>query len=183
MRTLLAALLLTVSLQAQDVLHKGASQLGLYTGGGASIQGGAPGSHNYWMLAGRWSWVMAEFGGGAFEYGVEVYPAMVVAQSTSVYAGGFSPLQLRYNFASRNRVVPYLEIGGGILGSSAQLPENTYRFNFIDQGSVGMQWMRDGRPSIQTGIRYQHISNAGLGNHNPGINSLFFFGGLSWWRK
>jgi len=27
---------------------------------------------NYFMAAGRWSRVMAEFGGGAFEYGVEV---------------------------------------------------------------------------------------------------------------
>src|SRR5437899_503851 len=122
MRTLLAVMLLTAAVQAQDVLHKGAQEFGVYSGGGVSIPGGIPGSHNYWMLAGRWSRVMGEFGGGAFEYGVEVYPAMVVKQSNTVYAGGFSPLQLRYNFGSHNKAVPYLEIGGGILGSSQQLP-------------------------------------------------------------
>jgi len=157
--------------------------LGFYLGGAKSIPGGAPGSHNYFMAAGRWSRVMAEFGGGAFEYGVEVYPAMVVGQSTTVYAGGFSPLQLRYNFGTKNKVVPYFEIGAGILGSSAQLPENTYRFNFVDQGGIGLQWLRDGRPSVTAGLKYQHISNAGLGNHNPGINSMFMFMGLSWWKK
>ena len=183
MRIFLVVALLTLSAEAQDVLHKGAQELGVYSGGGVSIPGGIPGSHDYWMLAGRWSRVMAEFGGGAFEYGVEVYPAMVVKQSNTVFAGGFSPLQLRYNFGSHNKVVPYLEIGGGILGSSSQLPENTYRFNFLDQGSLGVQFMRDGKPSIQTGVRYQHISNAGLGNHNPGINSMFLFVGASWWRK
>lgn len=126
---------------------------------------------------------MAEFGGGAFEYGLEVYPAMIVSQTKTTYAAGFSPLQLRYNFASKNKVVPYLEIGGGILGSSNQLPENTYSFNFVDQASLGVQVMRSGRPSFQAGVRYQHISNAGLGNHNPGINSMFLFGGFSWWKK
>jgi len=188
MRIVLAVFLLTMGLgavpaEAQDVLHTGAMELGFYGGGGVSIPGGIPGSHDYFMAAGRWSRVMAEFGGGAFEYGVEVYPVMVVKQTTTVYAGGFSPLQLRYNFGSHNKVVPYVEIGGGILGSSAQLPENTYRFNFLDQGSLGLQFMRKGKPSIQAGVRYQHISNAGLGMHNPGINSMYFFGGFSWWRK
>jgi hypothetical protein len=176
--------LLTGAIQAQDVLHTGAQQLGFYTGAGISIPGGSPGNHDYWMVAGRWSRVMAEFGGGAFEYGVEIYPAMVVKQTTTVFAGGGSPLQLRYNFFSKkNKVVPYLEIGAGMLGSSAQLPETTYRFNFIDQGSLGVQWLRKGKASFQTGVRYQHISNAGLGQHNPGINSMFLFGGLSWWKK
>src|SRR5258708_4597317 len=159
MRTLLAVVFLASLAQAQDVLTKGAWELGLYSGGGKSIPGGAPGSHNYWMSAGRWSRVMAEFGGGAFEYGVEVYPVMVISQSTTVYAGGFSPLQLRYNFASKNKVVPYLEIGAGILESSAQLPENTYRFNFIDQASLVLHFMHKGHPSITPDIRYQHISN------------------------
>lgn len=183
MRKLLPVILLTAALHAQDVLHKGAQELGFYAGGGKSIPGGAPGSHNYFMAAGRWSRVMGEFGGGAFEYGVEVYPAMVVSQTQTVYAYGFSPLQLRYNFASKNKVVPYLEIGGGVLGSSQQLPENTYRFNFIDQAGLGVQFMNKGRPSVQAGVKYQHISNAGLGAHNPGINSMFFFAGASWWRK
>jgi hypothetical protein len=175
--------LLAGAIQAQDVLQKGAQEFGFYTGAGISIPGGSPGSHDYGMAAGRWSRVMANFWGGAFEYGVEVYPVLVVKQTTTVYAGGGSPLQLRYNFLTKNKVVPYLEIGGGMLGSSAQLPENTYRFNFIDQGSLGVQWLRKGHPSFQTGIRYQHISNAGLGNHNPGINSMFLFGGFSWWKK
>src|SRR5207247_314438 len=110
MRTFVTVALLTVctiAVQAQDVLHKGAMELGVYAGGAASIQGGAPGSHHYGMVAGRWSRVMAEFGGGAFEYGVEVYPAIIVSQTNTVYAAGFSPLQLRYNFASHNKVVPY----------------------------------------------------------------------------
>src|ERR1035438_1304886 len=102
MRTPLAAcvlLLLTTTIQAQDVLHTGASELGVYAGGAVSIPGGAPGSHDYFMAAGRWSRVMANFGGGAFEYGVEVYPAVIVHQSlgpnSNVYAIGGSPLQLR----------------------------------------------------------------------------------------
>jgi Cu/Ag efflux pump CusA len=34
----------------------------------------------------------------------------------------------------------------------------------------------------QNPMRYQHISNAGIAEHNPGINSLYFFTGISWWQ-
>jgi hypothetical protein len=168
-------------------LHKGAWEMGLHTGGGASIAGGARGSHNYWMLAGRVSRVLTgDLGSGALrgnlEYGVEAIPAMVVFQSTTVYAAGFSPLQLRYNFTAPKTVAPFVEIGGGILGSSDRLPEFTNNFNFISGGGVGLQFLRDGRPSVAVGMRYQHISNAGLARSNPGINSIYFHAGLSWWR-
>ena len=66
MRIIFAVLLLASFAAAQDaVLTKGATEFGAYTGGGVSIPGGIPGSHDYWMVAGRWSRVMAESGGGA----------------------------------------------------------------------------------------------------------------------
>ena len=113
---------------------------------------------------------------------------MVVKQSTTVYAGGFSPLQLRYNVASHHKVVPYLEIArrnSRIVRAVAG--KYAYCFNFLDQSAAAGRCQfkiaqEQGTP-ITTGVRYQHISNAGLGNHNPGINSMFFFVGANWWRK
>ena len=119
---------------------------------------------------------------GNLEYGVEAIPAMVVFQRNTVYSAGFSPLQLRWNFTSPKTVAPFLEIGGAVLASSDQLPEGTSRFNFLTNGGLGLQFLRNGRPSVSLGMRYQHISNAGTANHNPGINSLYFFTGLAWWK-
>jgi len=180
-------LLLAAALASAQTLHKGATELGVHVGGALSIPGGAPGDHPYFELAGRWSRVMTgDLGGGPLrgniEYGVEVIPALVVFQSSTVYSAGFSPLQLRYNFTSPKTVAPFLEIGGAILGSGDPVPEGTSRFNFLTNGGVGLQFLRSGRPSVILGLRYQHISNAGIAQRNPGINSLYFFTGLAWWR-
>ena len=169
-----------------DVLHRGANEWGLQTGGGTAIPGGA-GNRSYWALTGRYSRILTpELGSGPLrgnlQYGVEVTPVLVMRQSTTVYAGGFSPLQLRYNFTARRHVVPYLEIGGSVLGSAEPLPEGTSRFNFLTDGGIGFQVLRARLPAIQAGMRYQHISNAGLTRPNPGINSLYFFSGVSWWK-
>ena len=168
-------------------MHKGANEWGFQGGGALSIPGGARGDHPYFELAGRWSRVLTgELGSGPLrgnlQYGVEAIPALVVFQSTTVYSGGFSPLQLRYNFTAPKPVAPFVEIGGAVLGSREQVPEGTSRFNFLTNGGVGLQFLRDGHPAAQVGLRYQHISNASIAQHNPGINSLYFFTGLSWWR-
>ena len=105
-----------------------------------------------------------------------------MSQSSTVYAAGFSPLQLRYNFIANRRSVPYVEIGGAVLGSTEPIPENTSRVNFLTHGGVGLQLLHHQSRTLQIGMRYQHISNAGIAEHNPGINSLYFFTGLSWWQ-
>ncbi len=169
-----------------SALHKGVNEWGVQTGGGTAIAGGAQ-DRSFWMLAGRWSRILTgELGGGPLrgnlQYGLEVIPALVMSQSTTVYAGGVTPVLMRYNFTAHRRFVPYLEAGAGILGSSDPLPEATSRFNFTPQGGIGFQIMQPGARAIQMGVRYHHISNAGLARRNPGINSLYFFTGISWWR-
>ncbi len=197
MRSLLFILLASLCAAAQSgpvirsdrdatALHKGANEWGVETGGGTSIPGGVSDRH-YWMLAGRWSRILTgELGGGLLrgnlQYGVDLIPALVMSQSKTVYAGGFTPLLLRYNFTAHRRVVPYLEVGGGMLGSVEPIPEGTSRFNFTPQGGVGLMVMQPRARAIQMGLRYLHISNAGRARRNPGINSLYFFTGISWWR-
>ena len=183
----LFAMLISLCAAAQDTaLHKGANEWGFQTGGGFSIVGGVR-SHSYWLLAGRYSRVLTgELGRGALrgnlQYGVEAIPAMIVNQSTLVSAGGFSPLQLRYNFIAPKRVKPFIEIGGAMIGSSQQVPEGTSRFNFMSGGGVGLQVFNAKALAWQLGVRFQHISNAGIAQRNPGINSLYFFTGVSGWR-
>ena len=41
-------------------------------------------------------------------------------------------------------------------------------FQFSDVLGVGMQWGRDGRSTL--GLRYQHLSNAGIKKPNPGMD-------------
>ena len=197
MRSLLLILLASLCAAAQSgpvirsdrdatALHKGANEWGVETGGGTSIPGGVSDRH-YWMLAGRWSRILTgELGGGPLrgnlQYGVELIPALVMSQSKTVYAGGFTPLLVRYNFTAHRRVVPYLEVGGGMLGSVEPIPEGTSRFNFTPQAGIGLQHLMSERRSWTLGVRYHHTSNAGIAKRNPGINAVLVHAGLSWWR-
>ncbi len=184
--TVVLLLLSCIAMADDSPLHKGANEWGFQTGGGFSIVGGVR-SRSYWLLAGRYSRVLTgDIGSGILrgnlQYGVEAIPVMIVNQSTHVYTAGFSPLQLRYNFVAPKKVKPYFEIGGAVLGSSDQVPEGTSRFNFMSGGGIGVQVFNAKSRSWQLGMRFQHISNAGVAQHNPGINSLYFFTGLSWWK-
>lgn len=171
---------------ADEPIERGVTEWGFHTGGGFNTPGGVQHTE-YWMINGRWGKVLTHSLGigllrGSLEYGVEIVPAMIVSQSTKVLAAGFSPLQLRYCFTSGRHTVPFFEIGGFILPSAGEIPEHTSRFNFLTFGGIGFSQFIQSRNAIQVGVRFQHISNAGIADHNPGINSLYLFMGLSHFR-
>jgi len=104
--------------------------------------------------------------------------------SGTVYGGGFNPFFWQYNFtsSSQQRVIPYLQLGGGMLFTTRDFPAGTSTFNFTPQGGIGAYWFAKPNRAVSFGVRYHHISNAGISHPNPGHNSLYFYAGLSWWR-
>ena len=166
--------------------EKGSTEWGWITGGGARIAGGVR-EGNFWALQLRWGRVLTEPRGpgvlrGTLEYAVEVVPALVMVRSETVFGGGLNPLLLQYNFTRGQRLVPFLQAGGGMLFTTDDIPAGTAQFNFTPQGGVGVYWLRGAEPSVVFGVRYHHISNAGRVQPNPGHNALYFYGGMSWWR-
>ncbi len=168
---------------AGDILKKGTMEWAITSGGGFSVAGGVQ-NISYWMLNGRWGIILtSDLCGGPFrgnlQYSVEIVPVMIVSQNSNVYAAGFSPLQLRYNFTATRQVMPFFEIGGFALPSTEKIPEKTSHFNFLTFGGFGFHKLVGSNKSLQFGMRYQHISNAGIVDYNPGINSLFLYAGFS----
>ena len=159
------------------------------TGIGARIGGGAR-EGNFWALQLRWGRVLTAPRGsgvlrGSLEYAFELVPALVMAQSNTVFGAGLNPIMLQYNFGgngSGGRVFPFLQVGSGMLFSTDDIPAGTAQFNFTPQGGAGIYWMGADRPSIVFGVRYHHISNAGRVRPNPGHNAIYIYGGLAWWR-
>jgi hypothetical protein len=167
-------------------LEKGASEWGWMTGGATNLPGGAM-SRGFWMLDLRWGRVLTGIHGpgplrGTLEYALEVVPALVVRQSTPIFGGGFNPLLLQYNFAVSRRIVPFIQAGAGALVSDRTLPAHSSQFNFTPQGGFGVYLFRRSTSAISVGLRYHHISNAGIRRPNPGLNSMYFYSGFSWWR-
>ena len=165
---------------------KGASEWGLTTGGAFGLPGGAM-SRGLWMLNLRWGRVLTGVHGpgplrGTLEYALEVVPVMVVRQSTAVFGGGFNPMLFQYNFVANRKFVPFIQAGAGTLVTDRTVPARSSEFNFTPQGGFGIYLFRRHSSAFAVGVRYHHISNAGIRRPNPGINSMYLYSGFSWWK-
>jgi|SRR5271157_1034773 len=98
------------------------------------------------------------------------------------FAGG-GTLMLRYNFLQFQRVVPFVELGAGIVGTDLDLKEQSDGFNFSVQGGVGAHYFVLPHVAVTAEWRFHHISNAGLRNPNSGINDSLFLLGASFFVR
>ena len=107
-----------------------------------------------------------------------------INDASILYGGGFNPFFWQYNFVhdSQQRFVPYIQAGAGMLFTTEKFPAGTSQFNFTPQGGFGAYWFSSEHRAASFGVRYHHISNAGITKPNPGHNSLYFYAGLSWWK-
>ena len=162
---------------------------GVWAGGGFSVPGGTKDTHT--MNAGvRLGKVLTDehfgtFVRGNFEWAADLIPLYYIWQPTpaiNAYSAAFNPLNLKWNFTRSARTVPYLELGGGVLFSNHAVPLNTSHVNFLTHATLGFQFFNNDRRAFTAGVRYEHISNAGLTVPNPGINTVQFQVGVNWFR-
>jgi lipid A 3-O-deacylase len=129
-----------------------------------------------------------EIGGGwwrgRLEYGFDLMPVFVQSRPSKLYGGGFAPVILRWNSSHLiGRVTPYIELAGGAVRTSANLPSgDTSNFNFSAKGGGGIYLFTRDRQSFDIGCRWSHISNANLGARNPEFNGIEFRLGYHWFR-
>ena len=173
---LFLALLSAPSSRAQAGPEQGGHDLQLWTGGGHGLNGSTA-SSGVWNVGARYGWILTaphgpSFLRGQFEYAVDVVPVFVVVQPTgTAYGFGLNPFALKWNFTNSRKVVPYFELGGGTLFTNDYVPPGTSHVNFTSSGALGLHFLRS-KYNWSAEIRFMHISNAGLANLNPGINTL-----------
>jgi hypothetical protein len=156
--------------------EKGGREVQLWAGGGHSVPGGTQDTSAF--NAGlRYGWVLTgphlpSFLRGRFEYAVDAVPVFVVFQpANTAYGVGFDPLGLKWNFQRHGRFSPFLELTGGVLFTNHDVPANTNTVNFMDQAALGTHIL-GAKYNVNVELRYMHISNAGLGDLNPGVNTV-----------
>jgi len=174
---LAACWLASLPLWAQEARPEdGGHEVQLWTGGGHSVPGGTA-NNNVWNAGVRYGWILTRPHGpvflkGRFEYVLDATPLFVVWQKyNTAYGGGFSPLGLKWTFATRGSVAPYLELNGGTLFTNKEVPTGTSAVNFTDAAAFGVHLFGP-KYAWTVEARYMHISNAGLSNPNPGINTV-----------
>jgi hypothetical protein len=187
---LLLLLITTMSLSAQDKPLDGQPwDLGFWAGGGFSVPGGTKDTHtiNAGIRLGKV--LTGDHGGsfvrGNFEWSADLMPLYYIWQPASAqnaYGAAFNPVNLKWNFASSAKAVPYLELGGGVLFTNHAVPLNTSHVNFLTHAALGFQFFNNERRAFTAAVRYEHISNAGLTTPNPGVNTVQFTLGLNWFH-
>jgi hypothetical protein len=167
--------------------EQGATEIQIWTAGGHSVAGGR-GDTGIWNAGLRYGWVLTKpigpgFLKGRFEYAIEAVPVFVLFQpANTAFGAGVSPLGLKWNFATRGQVAPYFELNGGTLFTSHEVPPGTSKVNFTDAAAFGVQFLGP-RHALSLEARYLHISNAGLTNPNPGVNTVEIRLGIGRFKK
>lgn len=175
---MLAATPSSAGAQAQAGPVGGGHEWQVWTGGGHGTNGTQSGD-SVWNLGGRFGLTLTDAHGpgflrGRLEYALDVVPAMVIWQKGgNAYGAGVYPFAFKWIFATHRSVAPYVELGGGTLFSNVKTPSGTSRVNFTTSGAVGLHFLRS-KHNVSTEVRFMHISNAGLANLNPGINTIQF---------
>jgi lipid A 3-O-deacylase len=177
---LLLALFLTIFLAttlapAQERPEEGGHELEVWTGGGHSVPGGTSDT-SVWNAGVRYGWILTAPHGpgflqGRFELAVDAVPAFVVFQrANTTYGAGVNPVGFKWIFATRGHVAPYLELNGGTLFATREVPTGTSTVNFTSGAAFGTYFLGEHAWSVD--VRYLHISNAGLTTPNPGVNTV-----------
>jgi hypothetical protein len=185
---ILGFLFLASLLLAQAGPEQGGNEVEIWAGGGHSVPGGT--SHTGAFNAGlRYGWIITgphlpSFLRGRFEYALDAVPVFLVFQpANTAYGVGFDPLGLKWNFVRRRQLSPYLELCGGVVFTDHNVPTYTNTVNFMDQAALGTHILGP-RYNWSVELRYMHISNAGLANLNPGVNTLQVRLGIGkFWRR
>ncbi len=119
-------------------------------------------------------------------------PENHVVATGGTYTGlGLVPVILRWNLVQKpghwKRVMPWMQGAGGLVWTNHKFPPNRARrtsvWNFEPQIGVGIHYFVKPEQSITFAANAVHVSNASLGDANPGVNATVRFEiGYTWWK-
>ncbi len=108
-------------------------------------------------------------------------PLTPTARATA-YGAGLAPLGLKASFGG-SMVKPFVSAAGGVLvfGRRVPLPAAT-KLTFTGDIDLGVDVHTQTFLLFSLGLKFHHISNAGTGDVNRGLNLFVLFGGISFLR-
>lgn len=132
--------------------------------------------------------------GARFDYVTELLPVILVnepaqygADSRALttarqeqYGVGYCPMGLRLKWRKPGALQPYWMGKGGILYFKNRIlsPQGTH-LNFSAEFSVGVEKALSSRIGFRAGFSDFHFSNGNIARKNPGIDFMYFNGGVN----
>jgi hypothetical protein len=167
-------------------LTKGTNEFGLWAGGSPGSTGNVE-DRQLFLFALRYGRILAAWESISLEYTLDLFPAAVVFEPdharrdrSTIYGAGLSPLGFKVNFAQQSWIQPFVAASVGFLYFQHDIPvPHSSRFNFTPEISLGVQFFLAPKRALTLGYKFHHISNANLGDSNPGMNSHVIYAGFS----
>jgi len=174
-------------LNARNRVTKGTIEFGLLTGflKGNNIFSNEPSANRdaVYVLPQLGQVLTDEIGSGWTAGNLELLIEPLAAHyyqpfSASAFGGS---LVVKYNFLDFGRWMPFWDGGAGMVWTDLgpRIPEQSTQFNFVLQTGPGVSYFVTEHMAVTVGFRFHHISNAGIGERNIGLNSWLFNVGVS----
>lgn len=177
---------LSSAIQARDVVKRGSFEIGLMSGylQGNDLSTSTSSNRSALYILPRAAMVMtpelgSRFYAGNLAVGLEPLYAHYFKPFGATAAGG--SLLFKYNFLAFGRWMPFWDVGLGMLWTNLapRIREQSTPFNFVLETGPGVQYFATEKLALTIGARYHHISNAGIGDRNLGLNSTLVYMGIS----
>ncbi len=159
-------------------LERGKINLGFLAGGGTGL--GKSDNTQFLYAGGRVGIVLTHdhlpgLLRGNFEWDFDVLPMYAVfPPNDGVWGGSIRPVIWKWNFTHGRKIAPYFAAEGGIVFTRDNVPPgDTSQVNFTPGAAFGANFFTKNRRSFFFEGNLGHMSNASLGNHNPGYNVTF----------
>ena len=128
--------------------------------------------------------VTDEMNAGVFSGNVEVLAEPFYGRFKNKFPANTAgaSLVIKYNLLSFGRWVPVWDAGVGLLWTdlAPRIAEDSSQVNFALQTGPGVQYFATTRMAVTVGVRYHHISNAGIGQRNLGLDAVLPYAGVTW---
>jgi lipid A 3-O-deacylase PagL len=107
-------------------------------------------------------------------HGVQA-PIYAVYGNESTNGGAVAPLGARATLFQHHSIQPSFSVDLGFVVATRDIPvENSDQFNFMFSFGPGVQIFSTPQTSMRIEYIFRHISNAGIGNVNPGVDQGTF---------
>jgi hypothetical protein len=114
---------------------------------------------------------------------IGTYSVTSVCSNPWTYGFGVSPLGQKVNLLPHGRIQPYIATNAGFVAFAGTVPSShATMFNFSFEFGGGVEWSARPGHSWSLDYRCHHISNAGRGVENPGVDNGTLRVAYSFWR-
>ncbi len=113
------------------------------------------------------------------QFQVEPFANYVFTPSSNVEAGTNFALKTGL-LPQTSKLQPYLKLSLGMVYMSQHTPGQSTRFNFTEQGGMGVHYFFNTHTAVTLEGRFRHLSNAGIKQPNHGINNYFILTGIAY---